>query len=105
QAAERKAEHDVAAMQDAVNDLAVNAFMSPPGGGLVEQVQSDDLSQAKLKETYIDFKADQDFDVLDRLTQALDTLQQRRHEAAEVAKQKQEALGEVESSLQSVTNA
>jgi len=105
QLAETQAEQAVADMQDAVNELAVNAFMSPPDGGFVETLQSDDLSEAVLKRTFIDVRSERDFDTLDLLTKAQNDLENARAIAQDVAKEADEALAAVDARFAEVSAA
>ncbi len=103
--AEQQAEQAVADMQDAVNELAVNAFVAPPDGGFIETLQSDDLSEAVLKRTFIDVRSERDFDALDLLTKAQNDLENARSIAEDVAKEADDALAAVDDRFAEVTAA
>jgi septal ring factor EnvC (AmiA/AmiB activator) len=105
QRAEQQAEQAVADMQDAVNELAVNAFVAPPDGGFIETLQSDDLSEAVLKRTFIDVRSERDFDALDLLTKAQNDLENARSIAEDVAKEADDALAAVDDRFAEVTAA
>jgi len=105
QLAEKQAEQAVSDMQDAVNELAVNAFVAPPDGGFVETLQSDDLSEAVLKRMFIDVRSERDFDALDLLTKAQNDLENARSIAEDVAKQADEALAAVDARFAEVSSA
>ena len=105
QLAEKQAEQAVSDMQDAVNELAVNAFVAPPDGGFIETLQSDDLSEAVLKRMFIDVRSERDFDALDLLTKAQNDLESARAIAEDVAKEADAALAAVDSRFAEVSSA
>lgn len=105
QKAEQQAEQAVVEMQAAVNELAVNAFVAPPDGGFIETLQSDDLSEAVLKRTFIDVRSERDFDALDLLSKAQNDLENARGVAEDVSKDADEALGAVDARFAEVTAA
>ena len=87
---------EIAALDQAVKDLAVETFIRPPSEAtLVDSLESDTIGEAELKQSLLEAKSSSQLDALDQLDKAredLEIAQAAAEEAAVVAEREQAAV-------------
>ena len=97
---------EIAALDAAVKDLAIETFIRPPSSsGIVDSLESENIGEAELKQSLLEAKSASQFDALDQLDKAREDLEiaQAEAEAAATAAEQQQAA--VDARLAEVTVA
>lgn len=95
----RRAEHDVAVLEQAIADMAVASYMHPPTADLLQGLQAASLSDAVVQRIYLDARANRDFDLLDLLEEAEAVAAERTESLALAADQARLAVEEATAAL------
>lgn len=97
---------EIAALDEAVKDLAVETFIRPPSSAsLVDSLESETIGEAELKQSLLEAKSSSQLDALDQLDRAREDLElaQAAAEEAAVAAEREQAA--VDARLDEVTVA
>lgn len=97
---------EIAALDEAVKELAVETFIRPPSSAtLVDSLGSESIGEAELKQSLLEAKSSSQFDALDQLDRAREDLEiaQAAAEQAAAAAERQQAA--VDTRLDEVTVA
>jgi septal ring factor EnvC (AmiA/AmiB activator) len=92
-------------LNQATDELVVEAFVNPPSDNALDSFKADSLSDAMVKQALVEIQSDSDADVLDQLEQAHEDLEveQANKEALAAAAEEQRSTAERE--LTEVENA
>ncbi len=102
--AEKEAE--IVALDEAVKELAVEAYIRPPGSnGLVDALESDSIGEAELKQSLLEARSQAQLDALDLLERAREDLELARAAADAAASAAENHRAEADAQLDSVTEA
>lgn len=99
-------ETEIADLDHAVKELAIETFIRPPSsGGLVDSLESDNIGEAELKQSLLEARSASQLDVLDQLERAREDLETARQAADEAATAAQQRRAAVDARLDQVTVA
>lgn len=99
-------ESEIAELQQAVQDMAVAAYVRPPGSeDLVDSLSSSSIGEAELKKSLLESQSTAQFDVLDQLQEAREDLESARATAEEAAASAESHRTAVETQLTDLTQA
>ncbi len=107
QAAQRKAEadlaaarHDVELLQQAIREMAVASYIHPPTADFVQSLQATSFSDALLQRSYLDARAQRDIDLLDLLDIAEQTAAARARDVDAAAAEASTAVDAAAAALE-----
>ncbi len=99
-------EAEIAALDKAVKDLAVEAYIRPQASnGIVDSLESENIGEAELKQALLEARSASQIDALDLLERARQDLELARSQAAEAATVAEQKRAAVDGRLQEVTVA
>lgn len=97
---------EIAALDAAVKDLAVEAFIRPPSSEtLLDSLESENIGEAELKQALLEAKSASQFDALDQLDRAREDLEIARDAAESAAAEAERQRAAVDARLDEVTVA
>jgi LAS superfamily LD-carboxypeptidase LdcB len=95
----RRAERDVAILEQAIIEMAVASYVHPPTADLVQSLQAQSLSEAVIQQIYLDARAQRDVDLLDLLEEAEERAEARAAEVAAAVIAAEEAVEAADAEL------
>lgn len=102
----RAKETEIAALQSAVQDLAISAYVHPPSeDSFVDKLSSETIGDAELKQSLLASQSTSRFDVLDQLERARQDLETARQDAEAAAGAAETHRSSVETELVQLTEA
>jgi LAS superfamily LD-carboxypeptidase LdcB len=102
----RAKEAQIAALDAAVKDLAVETFIRPPSSeSLLDQLESENIGEAELKQALLEAKSSNQLDALDQLDRAREDLEIARGQAEAAAAEAERQRAAVDARLDEVTVA
>jgi hypothetical protein len=97
---------EIAALDAAVKELAVEAFIRPPSSETVfDSLESENIGEAELKQALLEAKSASQFDALDQLDRAREDLEIARNAAESAAAEAERQRAAVNARLDEVTVA
>lgn len=97
---------EIAALDEAVKELAVETFIRPPSSAtLVDSLESDTIGEAELKQSLLEAKSASQLDALDQLDRAREDLEIAQAAAEEAAAAAERQQAAVDARLDEVTVA
>ncbi|HEU5083587.1 MAG TPA: D-alanyl-D-alanine carboxypeptidase family protein [Acidimicrobiales bacterium] len=99
-------EAEIAALDAAVKELAVETFIRPPSSsGLVDSLEAENIGEAELKQALLEAKSASQLDALDLLDRAHEDLEIARGEAEAAATAAEQQRAAVDARLEQVSAA
>ena len=97
---------EIAALDEAVKDLAVETFIRPPSSAsLVDSLESETIGEAELKQSLLEAKSSSQLDALDQLDRAREDLELAQAAAEDAAAAAEREQAAVDARLDEVTVA
>ena len=97
---------EISALEDAVQEMAVEAYMrSPMSAGLLTSLSADTIGEAEVRRSLLDARSTHELDVLDQLERARDDLEAARAEADRTARAAEQRQEQVSAQLRAVDEA
>jgi len=97
---------EIAALDSAVKDLAVETFIRPPSSsGLVDSLEAENIGEAELKQALLEARSASQLDALDLLDRAREDLEIARGEAEAAAAAAEQHRAAVDARLEEVSVA
>ena len=99
-------EADIVALEDAVTQMAVEAYMrSPMSAGILTSLSADSIGEAEVRQSLLDARSSHELDVLDQLERAREDLESARVSAARAAEEAEQRQHQVSAQLSAVSEA
>ncbi len=97
---------EIAQLDDAVKELAIEAYIQPPSSaGLIDSLAAKNIGEAELKRSLLEAKSSNQLDVLDQLQRAREDLETARAAAEDAAVAAKDKRAAVANKLSQVTEA
>ncbi len=97
---------EIAQLDDAVKELAIEAYIQPPSSaGLIDSLAAKNIGEAELKRSLLEAKSSNQLDILDQLQRAREDLETARAAAEDAAVAAKDKRAAVANQLSEVTSA